>query len=284
MPVVNGTTGAAPSRTPSGAAGPSALKNGRFSGDATLEKVAKGKVRLERGAKGEAVTRLQRALLDMGFALRPYTSGGKQVGGVDGSWGNQTTNGLLNFQRHAGHFFADVKPTGALDAATLRALDKAAPTLAGKASPDAKVPRPFYQGTRVRVVVCKDEHRTFLFDKAGNLSNVFSNSTGAAASKTDSGLKKVAGKLGKADAEATGKELWNSPRAFGDRIIDLSWPDGSRSGEELHGTYAYDQMGLDVSHGCVRHYNEDVVALFDALAVGDKVAIVDSIADPRLGK
>lgn len=286
MPVVTGTNSVTPTSTTSGTGGASSLKNARFSGDATLEKVAKGEAKLTNGAKGEAVTRLQRALLDMGFALRPYTSSssGKQVGGVDGSYGNQTKNALLNFQKHASHFYPDVKPTGSLDAATLRALDKLAPTLGGKPSPDAKIPSPFYNGTQVRVVVCKDEHRTYLFDKAGKLTNVFSNAVGAQASQTDTGLKKVTGKLGKADAEATGRSLWNTPKAFGDRIIDLSWADGSRSGEELHGTYAYDQMGQDVSHGCVRHYNEDVVQLFDALAVGDKVAIVDSIADARLKK
>ncbi|HEY3451491.1 MAG TPA: L,D-transpeptidase family protein [Myxococcales bacterium] len=286
MPVVTGTNSTTPTTSTPGAGGASSLKNARFSGDATLEKVAKGEAKLAKGAKGESVTRLQRSLLDMGFALRPYTSAtsGKQVGGVDGDFGNQTFNALVNFQKHASHFYPDVKPTGSLDAATLRALDKMAPTLGGKASPDAKIPTPFYKGTQVRVVVCKDEHRTYLFDKAGKLTSVFSNSVGAKASQTDSGLKAVTTKMGKAAAEAAGVSLWGSPKTFGDRILDLSWADGSRSGEELHGTYAYDQMGQDVSHGCVRHYNEDIIAMFDALAVGDKVAIVDSIADARLKK
>lgn len=284
MPVVTGPTTPTTPRT--GGTTPTALKNARFSGDPNLEKVAKGEVKLAKGAKGEAVTRLQRALLDMGFALRPYTSAttGKQVGGVDGAYGNQTTRALLNFQRHAAHFYSDVKLTGVLDAATLRALDKMAPPPGGKpwASPDAKIPTPYYNGQLLRVVVCKDEHRTYLFDKAGNLTNVFSNSVGAQVSQTDTGLKIVNKKLGKSDAEAAGTALWNSAKAFGDRIIDLSWADGSRSGEELHGTYAYDQMGQDVSHGCVRHYNEDVVVMFDALAKGDKVAVVDTINDPHL--
>jgi hypothetical protein len=41
-------------------------------------------------------------------------------------------------------------------------------------------------------------------------------------------------------------------------------------------------MGKDVSHGCVRHYNEDIVTIFDAVAVGDYVAIVSSVSDSRL--
>ena len=39
---------------------------------------------------------------------------------------------------------------------------------------------------------------------------------------------------------------------------------------------------IAVSHGCVRHDNADIIALYDALKVGDMVAIVDSITDPNL--
>jgi lipoprotein-anchoring transpeptidase ErfK/SrfK len=41
-------------------------------------------------------------------------------------------------------------------------------------------------------------------------------------------------------------------------------------------------MGKDVSHSCVRHYNEDIVVIFDNLQVGDLVAIVDGVDDPML--
>jgi lipoprotein-anchoring transpeptidase ErfK/SrfK len=41
-------------------------------------------------------------------------------------------------------------------------------------------------------------------------------------------------------------------------------------------------MCKDVSHGCVRHYNEDIITLFDAVAVGDLVAIVGSVDEPML--
>lgn len=284
MPNVTGIKASTPTRPAETKASP--LKNARFAGDAQLAQVAAGNLTLASGAKGEAVTRVQRALLDMGYALRPYTSkvSGKPVGGVDGQWGNQSTNALLNFQRHAANFFPKVKPTGRLDAATLKALDALAPGMGGKAWQNDKIPAPLFEGQPVRVVVVKDEHRTYLFDKQGKVAGIFSNAVGAAGSTTETGLKKVTGKLGRADAEATGARLWNSPKAFGDRIIDLSWVDGRRHGEELHGTYAYDQMGQDVSHGCMRHYNEDIVTLFDALAVGDKVAVVDSLDDPRLGQ
>ncbi len=70
--------------------------------------------------------------------------------------------------------------------------------------------------------------------------------------------------------------------AFGKRILDLSWASGVSHGEELHGTYDYPNMGRDVSHGCVRHYNEDIIRIFNAVDVGDYVAIVTSVADPML--
>jgi lipoprotein-anchoring transpeptidase ErfK/SrfK len=290
MPSVNATgrnpvaTTSSASAAPTSAAG---LKNVRFAGVQTFEQIAKGELTLTAGAKGDTVKRLQNALLDMGFSLRPYKSArtGQMVGGVDGAWGNQTATALANFQRHAANFFPEVKPNGKLDAATLKALDALAPAPGTKAwapGQQPKTPAPFFNGQQVRVVVVKDEHRTYLFDKQGKIAGIFSNSVGAAGSTTDTGLKVVASKLGKAEAEAAGKSLWNAPRAFGDRILNLSWADGSRSGEELHGTYAYDQMGMDVSHGCVRHYNEDIVRIFDSLAVGEKVAVVDSLSDKRL--
>ncbi len=65
-------------------------------------------------------------------------------------------------------------------------------------------------------------------------------------------------------------------------MLDLSWADGKRSGEELHGTSAPKQLGEDVSHGCVRHSNTDIVKLYDALGVGDQVAIVGGLKDTHL--
>ena len=89
-------------------------------------------------------------------------------------------------------------------------------------------------------------------------------------------------KLNEAQARATGVSLWNSPTAFGARILNLSWADGSHSGEEMHGTGRPDQMGMNVSHGCIRHYNPDIIALYDALEVNERVAVVDHVDDPRL--
>jgi L,D-transpeptidase catalytic domain len=167
-----------------------------------------------------------------------------------------------------------------VNAHTLRALDGLA-LAPKKRGQQGNLPVPRYDGQPVRVVVVKDEHRTFFFDAQGVCQAIYGNAVGARATRTDSGLKKVKAKLGLAAARALGEELWGGP-VFGARLIDLSWADGSRSGEELHGTNAPDKLGEDVSHGCIRHEDASIIALYNALKVGDWVAIVDTVRDPHL--
>jgi peptidoglycan hydrolase-like protein with peptidoglycan-binding domain len=248
------------------------LRNERFASQPDLAEVLTGKSTLGPGAKGPGVRAVQQALADMGFSLH---------GGADGAFGAQSTKTVRNFQVHARSAFPEVQPTGKVDAATLRALDALAPA-PGQRGQTQHLPAPRYKGTPVRVVVVKNEHRTFLFDPQGKLQAIFGNAVGTRHTQTDSGLKKVTGKLDQAQTHALGKKLWGGP-VFGPRLIDLSWADGSRSGEELHGTNAPAQLGEDVSHGCVRHDDAGILALYDALRVGDMVAIVDSVNDPNLG-
>ena len=259
-----------PATRPGGATGGPSLINTRFAGDAQLASVLSGGT-LTVGAKGEGVKKLQQAMTDMGFAL---------PNAADGSFGAMSAKAVKNFQVNASKMFPDVKATGVVDAATLRALDQLAPA-AGQQGQSKNVPQPFFEGKPVRVVVLKDEHRTFLFDKQGKLEKILLNAVGAKATSTDEGLKKVTTKLDERAALDVGQRLWGGP-VFGPRILDLSWNDGSRSGEELHGTSNNKQLGEDVSHGCVRHSNEDIVKLYDALSVGDHVAIVSGLKDARL--
>ncbi|WP_375770768.1 L,D-transpeptidase family protein [Archangium gephyra] len=266
------TGSSTPSAAPAaGAGGQAPLRNERFVNQPELAGVLTGQTSLAAGSKGPGVRAVQQALADMGFSV---------PGGVDGSFGAQSAKAVRNFQVHARSAFPAVQPTGKVDAATLRALDALAPA-PGQRGQTQHLPAPRYKGTPVRVVVVKNEHRTFLFDAQGKLQSIFGNAVGTRATQTDSGLKKVTGKLNEAQSHALGKKLWGG-HVFGPRIIDLSWANGSRSGEELHGTSAPAQQGEDVSHGCVRHDNADIIALYDALKVGDMVAIVDSINDPNL--
>lgn len=255
--------------TPSGS---TSLRNERFAGEPGLADVLAGRATLGRNARGAGAAAVQQALIDMGFSL---------PGGADGAFGPQSLKAVRNFQVHARSAFADVQPTGVVDAATLRALDALAPLPKQRGQRD-QVPVPRFHGTPLRVLVVKDEHRTFLFDAKGGLQGIFGNAVGARATPTNTGLKKVSAKLGAEAARSLGLKLWGG-LVFGPRIIDLSWADGARSGEELHGTNAPTRLGEDVSHGCIRHENVSILALYDAVSVGDWVAIVDSVRDARLG-
>lgn len=241
--------------------------------DPAFELVLAGQRSLTVGANEPATLALQTALADMGFAL---------PGGPDGSFGAQTKKAVANFQQHAATFLPDVTPTGQLDALTLRALDATAPPPGGRGQ-RWNLPNPIYDGRPVQVVVAKAEHRTFLFDKGGALTGIFPNAVGSKHNATDEGLKVVRTKLGEREARNTGSKLYGQPLVFGPRILDLQWADGKDSGEELHGTSAPQALGEDVSHGCVRHHNDDIIVIYDALAKGDLVAIVGRIDDRRLG-
>lgn len=249
------------------------LSHPRFKGDAALNDVLIGKRAIAAGSRGESVKKVQTALMDMGFYMH---------GGADGSYGAQTTKAVANFQRNASRMYADVKVTGKLDASTMRALNALAPAR-GKKGQTTNVPTPRYDGKQVRVVVVLNEHRTYLYGKDGKLQAIFPNAVGASGNATETGLKKITTKLDEKAAAQTGEYLWKDKTVFGTRILDLSWEDGSKSGEELHGTNAPARIGEDVSHGCVRHLNADIEAMFAALNVGDRVAIVSRVDDPRLG-
>jgi peptidoglycan hydrolase-like protein with peptidoglycan-binding domain len=248
------------------------FRNARFGGLSDLVDVLASKKSLGPSSRGPGLKAVQQALIDMGFNLH---------GGADGVHGRQSGKAIRNFQVHARSAFPEVIPSGTLDAASLRALDVLAPALQKKGQ-TGNLPVPRYDGTPVRVVVVKDEHRTFLFDDQGQLQGIFGNAVGAKLTPTDDGLRKVNKKLGLAEARAAGMALWGGP-VFGPRLIDLSKMDGSRSGEELHGTNAPTRLGEDVSHGCMRHDNADIITLYNALQVGDRVAIVPTLRDGHLG-
>jgi lipoprotein-anchoring transpeptidase ErfK/SrfK len=246
------------------------LEHERFRQVQQLLGVLTGKV-LKRGARGPGVKALQRAFMDMGFLL---------AGTADGIYGRQTAKAVKNFQVHASKWAPEVTATGVVNAVTLLALDKWAPT-EGESGQKQHLPAPYYKGTRLRVVVIKDEHRTFLYDAQGQFVRVFMNAVGASATPTMTGLKVVSAKLDEAAANELGERLWGA-RVFGARILDLTWANGQRSGEELHGTIAPEALGEDVSHGCIRHSNPDIIMIYDMLLVGTKVAIIESATDPNL--
>lgn len=245
------------------------LSNERFSGNDDLLSILNGAT-LTKGAKGDGVTAVQQALLDLGFGL---------PSGADGKFGNELKRALEGFQSSQG-----MPMTGELDAKTLKALDAVAPAPGLKAwedpnlSPKAYLPAPLVNGKPVRVAVDTSEHRLFLYDKEGNLEKIYPVATGAPGSKTDPMIKIVSGFL--KDPTALARQLWpeSGGKAFGTRLVDLSQYDPetgkiTRHGEEIHGTYNRASIGTDASHGCIRLYNEDIEDLYARLNQGDLVKV-----------
>jgi lipoprotein-anchoring transpeptidase ErfK/SrfK len=50
-----------------------------------------------------------------------------------------------------------------------------------------------------------------------------------------------------------------------------NWPEGGQLG--IHGTNDPSSVGKDVSHGCIRLYNEDILDLSEYVAYGTPVSI-----------
>jgi peptidoglycan hydrolase-like protein with peptidoglycan-binding domain len=248
------------------------LGNPRFAGSADLEAVLAGTSTLRTGSRGPGVQAIQQALADMGFPLH---------GGADGAFGEQSARAVRNFQAHARSAFPNVQVTSVVDAATLQALDTLAPAV-GQRGQVGNIPRARYQGQDVRIIVIKDEHRTFKFDRSGALEAICGNAVGKQSTPTPVGLRKVTGFLDAAGTADLARRKGYPTTVYGPRLVDLSMLDGSRAGQELHGTNAPADLGLHVSNGCVRHHNVDLDRLFAGLRVGDKVALVNSARDLEL--
>ena len=56
---------------------------------------------------------------------------------------------------------------------------------------------------------------------------------------------------------------------FGARWMGLSKPHYG-----IHGTNNPNSIGKDISHGCIRMQNEDVIELYDLVLIGDIVEII----------
>lgn len=247
--------------------GPS-LEHARFKGMADLQALARGSA-IQPGV--EAWKAVQQSLLDLGFAVD---------GGVDGLPGRGTSQAIRNFQASQ-----TLPITGQLDASTLKRLASVAPAAGLKAwedpalPPGATLPPEKIRGKFVAVVIGVGQHRAFHYDAAGKLQKIYPIASGAPGSSTDKGLKVITGK--NSDPSEIARRLWpeSQGRAFGTRLMDLSWYDPmtgktTLSGEELHGTFDRSSIGTQASHGCMRMFNEDVEELYGKLRVGDMVKVV----------
>jgi len=246
---------------------PSPLDGTRFAGNAQLQSVLDGAT-LGQGASGPGVVAVEQALAAMGFMDGPF---------VSDSYGPRASTGVANFQIHAAERLHESLPaTGVLDAKTLEALVALAPRAGQTGEQDLPAAVPTYDGVPVRAVAVLNEHRTFLFDAQGNVTGIFINASGAPSSPTQPALRTVVQKFDGPQTAELGVEQYGSAATFGPRLIDFG------VAQAFHGDPEPWTLGTNASLGCVRFDNNDIVTVYDALNVGDHVAIVSSLDDPNL--
>jgi lipoprotein-anchoring transpeptidase ErfK/SrfK len=69
----------------------------------------------------------------------------------------------------------------------------------------------------------------------------------------------------------------NNP--LGARALYLHKSNGSDTGYRLHGTAEPWSIGSDVSSGCIRMFNEDIIDLYRRVPVGTSVLVLEHISD-----
>jgi len=84
-------------------------RSARFENDATMASVRGGTATVHQGGRGLSVTKLQQALVDLGYLLPQF--------GVDGAFEGETRAAVVRFQQDQG-----LPQTGQLDQATINAL------------------------------------------------------------------------------------------------------------------------------------------------------------------
>lgn len=82
------------------------------------------------------------------------------------------------------------------------------------------------------------------------------------------------------------KPVWTKPGLgmieYGHPEYELGarWIAISEKGYGIHGTNDESTIGSQVTAGCVRMYNDDVIELYNIIPVGTEVTIIDSAGDP----
>ncbi len=135
--------------------------------------------------------------------------------------------------------------------------------------------------SRDGIVVNLAALRLFRFDAAGQVVT-FPISVGREGWDTPTGMTRIAQKRKNptwtvpASIRAENPKLPavvpagpNNP--LGQYALSLGWP-----GYLIHGTNSPSSVGRPSSHGCMRMYPEDIETLFNAVAVGDGVTVIDA--------
>lgn len=173
---------------------------------------------------------------------------------VDNVYGPATESAVRDFQRRAG-----LPVTGIVDEATWRRLFTGEPLPAeavGAAAPGVAAAPRLAPGPGYSVEV-NLANRTLSLLRDGVVQRVFPVAIGKPATPTPPGNYTILNKA------------FEPGGVFGTR-----WMGVTADGIGIHGTSDPSSIGLAVSNGCIRMYNQDVEEIFPLLNVGDPVRIV----------
>jgi lipoprotein-anchoring transpeptidase ErfK/SrfK len=151
----------------------------------------------------------------------------------------------------------------------------------------------FHKGFPIVIVVDKGAHFTYVFQKQQNDKVVevlrASNAVGSDDTPTPYGPYKVADKL-KWPSWIPPKSIDPKQKAIPPYNKTHKNPLGvaritlNKFGISLHGTNDPKSLRKNVSHGCIRHSNQDIVKMFNMVEVGDTVLIVPKLAGTVIDK
>lgn len=117
---------------------------------------------------------------------------------------------------------------------------------------------PYYARVQYKITVNRAAHTLTLF-KDGHVFRTYRVAIGKMLTPTPKGTYRIINKA------------LNPGGPYGARWLGLSIPGG---GYGIHGTNNPSSIGKNVSHGCVRMYNNDVIELFNLVSVGTPVRII----------
>jgi len=116
----------------------------------------------------------------------------------------------------------------------------------------------YYARVQYKITVNRAAHTLSLF-KDGRLFRTYPVAIGKMLTPTPKGTYRIINKA------------LNPGGPYGARWLGLSIPGG---GYGIHGTNNPKSIGKNVSHGCIRMYNKDVMELFKYVTVGTPVRII----------
>ncbi|HEY9789985.1 MAG TPA: L,D-transpeptidase [Candidatus Obscuribacterales bacterium] len=151
----------------------------------------------------------------------------------------------------------------------------------------------YHKGEPVVIVVDKGSHYTYVFQLQNNdkVAEVYraSNAVGKDDTPTPYGPYKVADKVKwpswippkSIDPKQKAVQPYNKTHKnpLGVARIGLN-----KFGINLHGTNDPHSLRHDVSHGCIRHSNKDIMKIFNMVKVGDTVIIAKNLVGTTLTK